>query len=519
MESVPLAALNGDFPYCRSQAVEAGYNENGWVGVDGSGKGGKASHGKRHASRSSAPYARPTSGRHAAAGYAAAAFRTAASAAGSPGESQGLADALQEAPGRNGERSDEPKQDGVGSAGTGWFGSWRNSIGSLVRWPWSSRDVNRRNTQGEQQGVSDKRPSDGATSSEPAEGANAADAAGDIRDRQAGGRNGKQGNEGAVLTEVELLLRRGTPLSLREFQRLNELLRQHVTPRVTLDDVSGGADGDGLNVSPVDVARAFMRPSMAAFPATKTPPAASVAEEAAEKGVSLRAWTPYQTQLTPATKSRKRSNAQLHEPAPTSVSPWGAVPLISPSAVPHRRRGSIVPSAGGLRNGGTAQSARKILDTLDRMAGALPAAEGFGRAREGRRVSGGIEVRRLKGKEKVDEGESGGEGGENGTRRRENEKQPEQQQQQQGQQRQKQQQQQQEQQEKQQQRGDVLGREKEGEEGGEVRRGGALVDGGKGEDGQGTRRSRHGFRMSVFEVRVRMGLNGFGGFGRVWVGY
>ncbi|CAI7929208.1 unnamed protein product [Closterium sp. NIES-54] len=224
MESVPLAALNGDFPYRRSQAVEAGYNENGWVGVDGSGKGGKASHGKRHASRSSAPYARPTSGRHAAAGYAAAAIRTATSTAGSPGESQGRADALQEAPGRNGERRDEPKQDRVESAGRGWFGSWRNSIGSLVRWPWSSRDGNRHNTQGEQQGVSDKRPSDGATSSEPAEGANvlaaAAAAAGgsaaadNIRDRSAGGRNGKQGNEGAVLTEVDQLLRRGTPLSL-----------------------------------------------------------------------------------------------------------------------------------------------------------------------------------------------------------------------------------------------------------------------------------------------------------------
>ncbi|CAI5479722.1 unnamed protein product [Closterium sp. Yama58-4] len=314
MESVPLAALNGDFPYRRSQAVESGYTENGWVGVDGSGKGGKASHGKRHAIRSSAPYARPTSGRHAAAGYAAAAIRTATSAAGSPGESQGRADALQEAPGRIGERRDEPKQDGVGSAGSGWFGSWRNSIGSLVRWPWSSRDGNRRNAKGEQQGVSDKRPSEGATSGEPAEGANAggaAGAAGDPRDRLAGGRNGKQGNEGAVLTEVEQLLRRGTPLSLREFQRLNELLRQHVTPRVTPqvtprvtpDDISGGADGDGMNVSPVDVARAFMRPSMAAFPATKTPPAAPVAAEAAEKGVSLRAWTPYQTQLTPATKT------------------------------------------------------------------------------------------------------------------------------------------------------------------------------------------------------------------------
>ncbi|CAI5500055.1 unnamed protein product [Closterium sp. Naga37s-1] len=91
-------------------------------------------------------------------------------------------------------------------------------------------DGNRRNTQGGQQAVFDKRPSDGATSSEPAEGANvsAAGGAGDTRDRQAGGANGKHREEGAVLTEVEQLLRRGTPLSLREFQRLNELLRQHV---------------------------------------------------------------------------------------------------------------------------------------------------------------------------------------------------------------------------------------------------------------------------------------------------
>ena len=102
----------------RNGEAHAATYTNGDNGYDRS--GGKAVRVKRQNSRAATPYSRPASGRHAAAGYAAAA------------ELSRSANVNGSVPLANGEgSSDTPK-----TTSSSWLGSVSGAISGLLGWPW-----------------------------------------------------------------------------------------------------------------------------------------------------------------------------------------------------------------------------------------------------------------------------------------------------------------------------------------------------------------------------------------------